>query len=127
MIRRLLFGVSVRGDLSKSVATEQSEGRVTGKRTPGGGETWRELECQGLRWELECQGLRWGLECQGLRWGCICFWCIWAAEDETKNEMVGWHHGFNGHERGQTPGDGEGQGGLACCSPWGHNESDTTE
>ena len=109
MMRRLLFGVSVRGDLSKSVATEQSEGRVTGKRTPGGGETWRELECQGLRW------------------GCICFWCIWAAEDETKNEMVGWHHGFNGHERGQTPGDGEGQGGLACCSPWGHNESDTTE
>ena len=41
--------------------------------------------------------------------------------------MVGWLHGFNGHELGQTPGDGEGQGSLACCSPWGHNESDTTE
>ena len=32
--------------------------------------------------------------------------------------MVGWHHPFNGHESEQTPGDGEGQGSLACCSPW---------
>ena len=38
--------------------------------------------------------------------------------------MVGW---LNGHEFGQTPGDGEGQGSLACCSPWGHKESDMTE
>ena len=36
----------------------------------------------------------------------------------TENEMVGWHHQFNGHEFEQTPGDGEGQGSLACCSPW---------
>ena len=39
--------------------------------------------------------------------------------------MVGWHHQSNGHELGQTPGDGEGQEGMACCSPWncrvGHN------
>ena len=41
--------------------------------------------------------------------------------------MVGWHHRLNGHEFEQTPGDSEGQGGLACCSPWGHKESDTTE
>ena len=41
--------------------------------------------------------------------------------------MVGWHHVFNGHEFEQAPGDGEGQGGLACCSPWGHEESDKTE
>ena len=41
--------------------------------------------------------------------------------------MVGWHHRLNGHEFEQTPGDGEGQGGLACCSPWGRRESDTTE
>ena len=34
--------------------------------------------------------------------------------------MVGLHHQFNGHELGQTPGDGEGQGSLACCSPWSH-------
>ena len=40
----------------------------------------------------------------------------------------GWmHHRFNGHESEQAPGDGEGQGSLACCSPWGHKESDTTE
>ena len=36
--------------------------------------------------------------------------------------MVGWHHQFNGHELGQTLGDGEGQGGLTCCSPWGCEE-----
>ena len=40
---------------------------------------------------------------------------------------VGWHHWFNGHELGQTPGDGEGQGGLVCCSPWGRKELDSTE
>ena len=39
--------------------------------------------------------------------------------------MTGWHHQCNGHERGQTSGDGEGQGGQACCSPWGRKESDT--
>ena len=40
--------------------------------------------------------------------------------------MVGWHHRLDGHELEQTPGDGEGQGGLVCCSPWDHNESGTT-
>ena len=44
----------------------------------------------------------------------------------TEDEMVGWHHGFNRHESEQTPGDSEGQGSLAYCSPWGHKESDTT-
>ena len=44
----------------------------------------------------------------------------------TEDEMVGWHHQFNGHELGQTPGDGEGQGSLACHSPWGCKELDTT-
>ena len=44
-----------------------------------------------------------------------------------QNEMVGWHHWLNGHEFEQAPGDGEGQGSLACCSPWGHKESDTSE
>ena len=42
-------------------------------------------------------------------------------------EMVGWYHRFNGREFEQTPGDGEGYGNLACCSPWGCKESDTTE
>ena len=40
--------------------------------------------------------------------------------------MVGWHHQCKGHELGQTPRDGEGQGGLACCSPWDQDEPDTT-
>ena len=40
--------------------------------------------------------------------------------------MVGWLQQFNGHELEQTPGDGEGQGSLACCSPWGLKESGLT-
>ena len=38
-----------------------------------------------------------------------------------------WMVSLHGHESEQAPGDGEGQGGLVCCSPWGHKESDTTE
>ena len=45
----------------------------------------------------------------------------------TENEMVGWYHLLNGHGFEQSPGVGIGQGGLVCCSPWGHKESDTTE
>ena len=44
----------------------------------------------------------------------------------TVDEMVGWHHQLDGHEFDQAPGDSEGQGSLACCSLWGHKESDTT-
>ena len=42
------------------------------------------------------------------------------------DEMVREHHQLNGHEFEQTPEDSEGQGSLACCSPWGPKESDTT-
>ena len=43
----------------------------------------------------------------------------WKQEEKaTENEMVGWHHRLNGHEFGYTPGVGDGQGGLACCSSW---------
>ena len=45
----------------------------------------------------------------------------------TEDEMVGWHHQLNRHEFKQVPGVGDGQGSLACCSPWGQKESDTTE
>ena len=45
----------------------------------------------------------------------------------TEEEMVGWHHQLDGHEFEQAPGVGDGQGGLVCCSPWGHKEPDTTE
>ena len=45
----------------------------------------------------------------------------------TEDEIIGWHHRLNGHEFDQAPGVGDGQGSLACCSPWGHKESDMTE
>ena len=53
----------------------------------------------------------------------------WRQEEKgtTEDEMVGWHHRLNGHEFEWTLGVGDGQGGLACCSPWGHKEWDTTE
>ena len=44
----------------------------------------------------------------------------------TEDEMVGQYHRLSGHDLEQTSGNGDGQGGLACCSPWGHKESDTT-
>ena len=50
------------------------------------------------------------------------------AEEEGVRGQDGWtHHQRNEHELGQTPGDGEGQGGLVCCSPWGRKKSDNTE
>ena len=45
----------------------------------------------------------------------------------TEDEMIGWHHGLDGHEFEQAPGVGDGQGGLVCCSPWGHKELDMTD
>ena len=45
----------------------------------------------------------------------------------TEDEIAGWHHLLYGHEFQQARGVGEGQGSWACCSPWGHKESDTTE
>ena len=65
-------------------------------------------------------------------------WLIWKDPDAGKNggqeekgktedEMVGWHHQLYGHEFEQAPGVGDGQGGLASCSPWGCKASDMTE
>ena len=65
-------------------------------------------------------------------------WLIWKDPDagkdwrqeekgSTEDEVVGWHHQLNGHEFEQAPGVGDRQGSLACCSPWGHNESDITK
>ena len=45
----------------------------------------------------------------------------------AEDEMVGWHHQLNGHEFEQALGDGDGQGSLVCCSPWGWKESDMIE
>ena len=44
----------------------------------------------------------------------------------AEDEMAGWHHRLNGHEFEQAQ-VGDGRGSLACCSPWGHKESDRTE
>ena len=53
----------------------------------------------------------------------------WRQEEKgtTKDKMVGRHHWLNGHEFEQALGDDEGQGSLACCSPWGNKELDMTE
>ena len=53
----------------------------------------------------------------------------WGQEEKgtTEDEMVGWHHRLNGHEFEWSPGVGDRQRGLACCSSWGRKESDTTE
>ena len=53
----------------------------------------------------------------------------WGQEEKgtTEDEMAGWHHRLDGQEIGWTPGVGDGQGGLACCSSWGRRESDTTK
>ena len=53
----------------------------------------------------------------------------WRQEEKgtTEDEMVWWHQWLNGHEFQSTLGVGNGQGGLACCSPWGCKESDMTE
>ena len=65
-------------------------------------------------------------------------WLIWKDPDDgkdwrqaekgtTEDEIVGWYHRFNGHESEHALGVGDGQGSLACCSVWGHKESDTIE
>ena len=53
----------------------------------------------------------------------------WGQEEKgtTEDEMAGWHHWLDGCELEWTPGDGDGQGGLVCCSSWGRKESDMTE
>ena len=53
--------------------------------------------------------------------------CGQEEKGTTEDEMAGWHHGLDGCEFEWTPGDGDGQGGLACCNSWGCKESDTTE
>ena len=53
----------------------------------------------------------------------------WGQEEKgtTKDEMAGWHYRFDGHEFEWIPGDGDGQGCLACCDSWSRKELDTTE
>ena len=53
----------------------------------------------------------------------------WGQEEKgtTEDEIIGWHHRLNGRGFERTPGVGDGQGGLGCCSSWAHKESDTTD
>ena len=51
----------------------------------------------------------------------------WEEKGMTEDEMVGWYQWLYEHEFESVPGVGDGQGGLACCSPWSHKKSDTTE
>ena len=64
-----------------------------------------------MNWLIRKAGKDWGQDEKGM----------------TEDEMVGWHHWFDGHEFEQAPGAGDGQGSLACCSPWGRKEWDMTE
>ena len=83
-------------------------------RTDAGAETpilWPPDVNSWLIWENPDAGKDWGQEEKGM----------------TEDEMVGWYHRLDGHGFGWTPGFGDGQGGLACCSPWDNKESDTTE
>ena len=72
---------------------------------------WPPYEKSWLIWKDPDAGKHWGQEEKGT----------------TEDEMAGWHHRLNGREFELTPGVGDGQGGLVCCSSWGCKESDTTE
>ena len=83
-----------------------------------------EYSLEGLMMKLKLQYLaNWCIEL--IHWKRLWSGKDWRQEEKgsTEDEIVGWHHRLNGHEFEQAPGDGEGQGSLACCSPWGRKES----
>ena len=75
-------------------------------------------------WLSETSGVR-GCSPRPLRPQAL-FW-LQEEKGKTEDEMVGWHHQLDGHEFEQALGVGDEQGSLACCSPWGRKELDTTE
>ena len=85
---------------------------------PKGDQSWVFLEGLMLKLKLQYFGhLMWRADIwkdpdAGKDWG-------WEEKRTTEDEMVGWYHQLNGHEFEQAPGVDDGQGGLACCSPWG--------
>ena len=109
-------------------------------------DSWVSLGLQGDQtsqsWRKSVLNIHWKDWCWSWSSSTLATWCEqpthwkrpWSwerlragGEGDDRRLMVEWHHWFNRRELGWTPGDSEGQGGLACCSPWGHKESDTTE
>ena len=93
---------------------------------PKGNQSWifigrTDVKLKLILWPLDAKNcLIWKDPYAGKDWR-------WEEKGTTGDEMVGWHHQLNGHEFEQAPGASDGQGGLACHSPWGCKESDVTE
>ena len=111
-----------------------------------GEDSWESLGLQGEQtspsWRRSVLNIQWKDWCWSWSSSTMATWCKepthlkrpdagkdWRQEEKgtTEDEMVGWLHWLNGHEFEQALGDGEAQGSLACCSPWGLKESDMTE
>ena len=106
-------------------------------------DSWESLGLQGDPtspfWRRSALGFLWkewyyhsstlATSCEELtHWKRLWCWRDWGQEKgTTEDEMSGWHHRLNAHEFGWTPGDDDGQGGLACCDSWGCKELDVTE
>ena len=86
-----------------------------------------ECSLEGLMLKLKPQSFTWCEE--PTHWKRLDAGKDWGQEEKgaTEDEMVGWYQWLSGHEFERAPGDGEGQGSLACCSPWSLQESDTAE
>ena len=107
--------------------------------------TWDSLEQQkdqtSQSWRKSTLNIYWRAWCWSWNSNTLATWCkepihwkrpwCWdrlkVGEGDEEGEMIEWHHWLNGHEFEQTLGDDDGQGSLACCSSWGHKESDMTE
>ena len=86
-----------------------------------------EYSLEGLMLKLKLQYLATWCE-ELVHWKRPWCWENWRQEEKrTEDETVGWHHQLDGHEYEQAPGVGDGQGILACCSPWGLKELSTTD
>ena len=108
-------------------------------------DSWGSLGLQGdptsPSWRKSVLNIHWKDWCWSWSSNTLATWCKeltqkdpdagkdwrWEEKGMTEDEMVGWHHQLNGHGFGWTLGVGDGQGGLAGCSSWGHKKSDMTK